>query len=210
MHNILHYFPELPEEKKNRFIRLAELYQYWNPRVNLISRKDIPNLYLHHVLPSVFIAKIISFAPGTKIIDVGTGGGFPGIPLAILFPECDFLLIDSIGKKIHVVEDIIHKLDMNNVSCKVIRSEKITEKFDFVVGRAVTRFADFVQITRHCIRKQNINEFPNGIFYLTGGEVQKESSVFKDIRFFDVYNYFREPYMKEKKLVYLPVRNNFR
>jgi 16S rRNA (guanine527-N7)-methyltransferase len=201
------YFKNLNNHQRQQFVELSGLYEFWNRRINVISRKDISRLYERHVLPSLSIAVKISFKPGTRVLDVGTGGGFPGIPLAIMFPETDFVLLDSIGKKIRVVCTISDKLELNNVKAIQIRAELYAEKFDFVVSRAVTSFPEFVNLVKNNLHTKSRNNLPNGIFYLTGGDIDKEVQNFrKDIRIFDLKDTFQEPFFETKKLIYLPFR----
>lgn len=206
MREIIKYFPNINENQKQQFEALYELYADWNNKINLISRKDIGNLYERHVLHSLGIAQIIRFKENTHIMDVGTGGGFPGIPLAILFPESFFLLIDSIGKKIRVAEDIAQKINLNNVICKHSRVEEVKQQFDFVVSRAVMPLSELVKISRKNIKKEQKNALPNGFLCLKGGELQDELASFKHI--VNVYNlseYFDEEYFDTKKVVFLPI-----
>jgi len=206
MEIILRYFPDLSDIQRNNFSRLQELYVYWNERINLISRKDIDNLYIHHVLHSLAVAKIITFKPGTKILDVGTGGGFPGIPLAILFPEVKFHLVDSIGKKIKVVEDVVNQLALTNVTFENIRAEQLKSKYDFVISRAVTSLAEFVVWVQGKINKRGQHNVQNGIFYLKGGDLEEEIKPFKKkATIFDIKDYFSEEYFQTKKIIYLPL-----
>ena len=206
MEIILKYFPELNDIQRNNFARLQELYHYWNERINLISRKDIDNLYTHHVLHSLAIAKIITFKPGTKILDVGTGGGFPGIPLAILFPEVQFHMVDSIGKKIKVVQDIVTQLGLTNATYENIRAEQLKSKYDFVVSRAVTSLAEFVVWVQGKINKRGQHSVQNGIFYLKGGDLEEEIKPFKKkATIFDIKDYFSEEYFETKRIIYLPL-----
>ena len=199
------YFKNLTNHQQQQYIELSGLYEFWNRRINVISRKDISRLYERHVLPSLSIAVKISFKPGTRVLDVGTGGGFPGIPLAIMFPETDFVLLDSIGKKIRVVGTIADKLELNNVKTIQVRAELYAEKFDFVVSRAVTSFPEFVNLVKNNLHTKNRNNLPNGIFYLTGGNIDKEVQHFrKDLRIFDLRDTFQEPFFETKKLIYLP------
>ncbi len=199
------YFKNLNNTQQQQFTRLSGLYEFWNRRINIISRKDISRLYERHVLPSLSIAKKISFIPGSRVLDVGTGGGFPGIPLAIMFPETDFVLLDSIGKKIRVVSTIADELELNNVKTIQLRAELYTEKFDFVVSRAVTPFPELVNLVKNNLHKKSRNSLSNGIFYLTGGNIDKEIQNFrKDLRVFDLIDIFQEPFFKTKKLIYLP------
>ncbi len=198
------YFPDLTEDRKLKFIALNDMYRKWNDAINVISRKDIDNLYLHHVLHSLSIAKVINFAPGTTIIDVGTGGGFPGIPLAIMFPEVDFHLIDSIGKKIKVVNEISKELNLSNVTGTQSRIQDVTFKYDFVVSRAVTALPEFVAMTRKNITKRSINPLHNGILYLKGGDVSDEinASGAKHM-LYPLSKYFDETFYETKYLIHL-------
>lgn len=199
------YFKNLTNHQQQQFTELFGLYEFWNRKINVISRKDISRLYERHVLPSLSIATKINFIPGTRVLDVGTGGGFPGIPLAIMFPETDFVLLDSIGKKIMVVGTIADKLELNNVKTIQVRAELYAEKFDFVVSRAVTSFPEFVNLVKKNLLTKNKNNLPNGIFYLTGGDIDKEVQNFrKDIRIFDLKDIFQEPFFETKKLFFLP------
>ena len=200
------YFRDLTPAQIAQFERLGTLVTEWNEKINVISRKDIESLYEKHILHSLAIAKIISFRAGSKILDVGTGGGFPGIPLAILFPACHFVLIDSIGKKIKIVQDIAEKLGLNNVTAIQTRVEEVKETFDFVVSRAVTSFPDFVAMVRKNISKTQKNSRPNGIIYLKGGDFQEEIKPFKQLAEVDeIKSFFEEPFFETKKIVYLPV-----
>lgn len=204
MEIILKYFPDLSPEQKEKFSRLEPLYQYWNERINLISRKDMEGLYEKHVLHSLSIARIIRFTKGTRILDVGTGGGFPGIPLAILFPEVRFHLIDSIGKKIRVVQTLAGELNLENVTTAQIRAEQVPDKYDFIVSRAVTGLPEFVKWVGRKINPVQRNAMPNGILYLKGGDLESELKPFKKrICVFELGDYFKEPYFETKKLVYL-------
>jgi len=203
---ILKYFTGLDAGQKDKLAALQPLYNEWNSQINVISRKDISELYERHVLHSMAIAKFIRFSPGTKILDVGTGGGFPGIPLAILFPETQFLLVDSIGKKIKVVQAVAESLELKNVSAQQIRAEEIQEKYDFVVSRAVTALPLFVSWVKKNISAQQKNAVPNGIFYLKGGDLGEELAKFKKKAFVqDLSEYFSESFFETKKLIYLPL-----
>lgn len=201
------YFPELSEAQTTKLHALYNIYENWNSKINLISRKDFENIYLHHILHSMAIAKFISFRDNTTILDVGTGGGFPGIPLAILYPKCKFHLIDSIGKKIMVVVDVKNQLKLNNVSCEQIRIEKLNAKFDFIVSRAVTTFPDFVKMTRKNIKQISFNKLKNGIIYLKGGDLEHELEPFKQISVINIKDYFEEDFFETKKIVYLTTNN---
>ena len=198
------YFKNLTNRQLQQLTGLSGLYEFWNRRINVISRKDISRLYERHVLPSLSIAAKIRFIPGTRVLDVGTGGGFPGIPLAIMFPETDFVLLDSIGKKIRVVATIADKLELNNVKAIQVRAELYAEKFDFIVSRAVTSFPEFVNLVKDNLHTNCKNNLPNGIFYLTGGDIDKEVQNFrKNIKIFDLKDTFQEPFFETKKLIYL-------
>ena len=200
------YFPNLTELQIKQLEMLQDLYIDWNDKINVISRKDIDNLYLHHVLHSIAIAKYIHFTPGSKVMDVGTGGGFPGIPLAILFPEVEFLLLDSIGKKIKVAENIAKEIGLTSV--EVIHSRVENEKriFHFVVSRAVMPLPDLVKLSKKNISKDQINSIPNGIICLKGGDLTAETEPFKKIADqVTLTNYFKEPFFETKKLVYIPI-----
>lgn len=199
------YFPGLSELQVSRFSELEDLYKGWNGKINVISRKDIDLLYERHVLHSLGIAKVIQFKPKTKILDVGTGGGFPGIPLAIMFPECDFHLIDSIGKKIKVVNEVANALGLKNIKAEQKRAEEVKDKFHFIVSRAVTEFPVFYSWIRNKFLSENINDIPNGILYLKGGDLNEELKQFKKhAEIFELKNYFNEDFFETKKLVYLP------
>ncbi len=201
---ITNYFPELSEEQIQLFTKLEELYPEWNEKINVISRKDISELSIRHIIHSLGIAKYTRFVPGTKIIDVGTGGGFPGIPLAIFFPECQFHLVDSIGKKIKVVQTIAEELGLKNVTAQQERSEKIKSKYDFVVSRAVTAFPRFVSLTRHLVSDKQKNPIANGILYLKGGEFEEEIKPFnKNISVTPLTDFFEEDFFETKKLIHL-------
>jgi 16S rRNA (guanine527-N7)-methyltransferase len=200
------YFSGLTEIQCDRFVQLQELYAFWNEQINVISRKDIENLYLHHVLHSLAIAKIITFKPETRVLDVGTGGGFPGIPLAIMFPEVRFHLVDSIGKKIKVVEAVAKQLKLDNVSYEQVRAEQLKEKYDFVVSRAVTALPEFVTWVQGKISRQNRHNVKNGIFYLKGGDLDEVLQPFgKSVTIFEISDFFHEEFFATKKIIYLSV-----
>lgn len=200
------YFPNLTEQQKKQFAQLQDLYTDWNDKINVISRKDIDNLYLHHVLHSMAIAKYINFTSGTKVIDVGTGGGFPGIPLAILFPEVEFLLLDSIGKKIKVAGSIAEAIELKNVEVIHSRIENEKRKFHFVVSRAVMPLPDLVKLSRKNISNEHLNSMPNGVICLKGGDLKAETEPFRKIvDMVTLTNYFKEPFFETKKLVYIPI-----
>ena len=206
MELILKYFTHLTETQKSQFEALYALYIDWNEKINVISRKDIENLYEHHVLHSLAIAEMIHFQPGTTILDVGTGGGFPGIPLAIMFPEANFVLIDSIGKKIKVGIEVSTSIGLKNITLKHLRVQDEKAKFDFIVSRAVMPLDDLVKLVKKNISKKHINALPNGLICLKGGELQHEMLPFKkEAELFDVSDYFKEEYFETKKAVYLPM-----
>lgn len=198
------YFPELTPQQAEQYEALYGLYTDWNAKINVISRKDIENLYLHHVLHSLGIAKMLHFKPGTSVMDLGTGGGFPGIPLAILFPEVKFHLVDSIGKKIKVGQAVAEAIGLRNVSFRHCRGEEEKGQFDFVVSRAVMPLGDLVKIIRKNIRKEQINGLPNGLICLKGGELAQEVLAFKNRAILaDLSEYFLEEFFKTKKIVYV-------
>ena len=202
---ILKYFPNLTDEQKERFAALDGLYRDWNAKINVISRQDIDALYEKHVLHSLSIAKVVNFKPGTEILDVGTGGGFPGIPLAILYPMVDFHLVDSIGKKIKVVQEVANALGLKNVKAEQARVEQLTTTYDFVISRAVTRLKPFLGWVRYKIHKSGNNDRPNGVLYLKGGDLGEELSEITDrYRVYDLSDYFDEPFFETKKLIYVP------
>lgn len=206
MQQILKYFPELSEKQQAQFAALEELYSEWNSKINVISRKDIDNLYEHHVLHSLAIAKAINFRPGTKILDFGTGGGFPGIPLSILFPECDFKLIDGTGKKILVAKEIANAIGLENCSPTHLRGEEEHGLFDFVVSRAVMPLPDLIKIIKKNISKKQINATANGVICLKGGNLEAETSQWRKIaEITEISNWFEEDWFKEKHLVYVPL-----
>jgi 16S rRNA (guanine527-N7)-methyltransferase len=202
---IFSYFPELTESQKQQFAKLEEVYAYWNERINVISRKDIENFYLHHVLHSLAIAKIVQFKDFTEIMDVGTGGGFPGIPLAILFPGANFYLVDSIGKKIKVVKEVSESLGLKNVKAEQIRAEQVNQTFDFITSRAVTSLPDFVKWTGYKFHKKSFNKIKNGILYLKGGDISEELNEIKRFKkkVYNLPDYFAEPFFETKKLVHI-------
>jgi len=203
---IYHYFPRLTGKQKEQFRQLGELYLHWNAQINVISRKDIERLYVHHVLHSLGIAKFINFRPGTHILDVGTGGGFPGIPLAVLFPEVRFDLIDSIGKKIKVVREVAAAIGLENVEAYHIRAEQLDGKYDFVVSRAVARLADFVPWVANKFSKEDKNAIPNGILYLKGGDLREELNEAKlRAEVYPLSDYFDEDFFETKHIVYVPM-----
>lgn len=204
MEIILKYFPDLTEEQRRQFVALYDLYIDWNAKINVISRKDIENLYEHHVLHSLGIAKIINFRPGTSIMDLGTGGGFPGIPLAILFPEVKFHLVDSIGKKVRVATEVANAIGLKNVTFRHARAEEEKQLFDFVVSRAVMPLADLLKIIRKNITPKQQNALPNGLICLKGGELANETMPFKNKTvMYDLKDYFKEEFFETKKVVYV-------
>lgn len=205
---IFNYFPELTDHQKNQFTQLGDLYREWNDKINLISRKDVDNLYINHILHSLGIAKVISFKSGTSVLDVGTGGGFPGIPLAILFPEVKFHLVDSIGKKITVVNAVAEAIGLKNVRAEQIRAEQIKSKYDFVVSRAVTRMKEFYVWVNNKIKDESLHSLDNGILYLKGGDLEEEMNELKK-RYsqYDLTEFFKEEFFETKKIIYLPIFN---
>lgn len=201
---ILKYFPDLTEEQKRQFAALYDLYLDWNSKINVISRKDIENLYEHHVLHSLGIVKVIRFRPGTQIMDLGTGGGFPGIPLAILFPEVYFHLVDSIGKKVRVASEIANSIGLKNVTFRHARAEEEKGKFDFVVSRAVMPLTDLLKIIRKNISSKQQNALPNGLICLKGGELGNETMPVKNkTTLWDLKEFFEEEFFETKKVVYV-------
>jgi len=198
-------FPDLTDYQIKQFKDLTILYENWNNKINVISRKDISELNIRHVLHSLSIAKVINFLPKTKILDVGTGGGFPGIPLAIMFPEVLFHLTDSIGKKIKVVQAIANDLGLKNVVAEKIRSENVNQQYDFIVSRAVTNMSNFVKIVNGKISSKNKNQLKNGILYLKGGDLSEELKDFKHVKSFKINSYFNDTFFDTKKIVYLPM-----
>ncbi|WDF68137.1 16S rRNA (guanine(527)-N(7))-methyltransferase RsmG [Sphingobacterium oryzagri] len=204
---IFKYFPNLSEKQREQFTQLADVYPFWNNQINVVSRKDIESLYLHHVLHSLGIAKFVTeFTAGTRILDVGTGGGFPGIPLAILFPTVQFHLVDSIGKKIKVVREVAAAIGLENVEADHIRAEELDYKYDFVVSRAVTRLGDFTPWIRNKFEKKDKNGIPNGILYLKGGDLKeeiKESRLKAELH--PLSSYFTEDFFETKYVVYIPM-----
>jgi 16S rRNA (guanine527-N7)-methyltransferase len=203
---IFKYFPHVDEHQRKQFEELRSLYSFWNEKINVISRKDIDNLYINHVLHSLGIAKVIEFRKSTDILDVGTGGGFPGIPLAILFPDTHFHLVDSIGKKITVVKNVTEALQLNNVSAEQVRAEEIKDSYDFIVSRAVTRLKEFYGWIHNKTKKTSSHPLQNGILYLKGGELDEElAELRKPYTIFHLKDYFQEDFFETKKVVYVPV-----
>ncbi|HBI02041.1 MAG TPA: 16S rRNA (guanine(527)-N(7))-methyltransferase RsmG [Flavobacterium sp.] len=206
MEEILKYFPNLSENQVVQFEKLGQLYPEWNAKINVISRKDIDELYVKHVLHSLGIAKVMEFQPKSTVLDVGTGGGFPGIPLAILFPETRFYLIDVIAKKIKVVNEVATALGLKNVKAEQLRAENVKGDFDFIVSRAVTNMPDFVSWIKDKIKKQNNHELKNGILYLKGGDLTEELKDFPNVTQYNLADYFSEEFFETKKVVHLPLK----
>jgi 16S rRNA (guanine527-N7)-methyltransferase len=206
MEEILKYFPNLTATQKEQFTKLDFLYHDWNAKINVISRKDIDELYTKHILHSLGIAKIIKFEPGTFVLDVGTGGGFPGIPLAILFPETRFFLIDIIAKKVKVVQAVAEALELKNVKTEQLRAELVKGDFDFIVSRAVTNMPDFVSWVKDKIKKKSKHEFKNGILYLKGGDLTEELKDFPKATEYNLSDYFENEFFETKKVVHLPLK----
>lgn len=203
---IFSYFPDLSENQKRQFSGLLPLYQEWNAKINVVSRKDIDNLYLNHVLHSLGIAKMTSFKPGSAILDVGTGGGFPGIPLAILFPDTNFHLVDSIGKKITVVRNVAEGIGLRNVRAEQVRAEQVSGEYDFIVSRAVTRLKEFYGWVHRKVKKDSQHSLYNGILYLKGGDLDEElAELRKPHQIFALNSVFKEEFFDTKKIVYLPL-----
>jgi len=206
MELILKYFPDLTQDQIDKFTKLEALYQDWNLKINVVSRKDIDELYIRHVLHSLAIAKLIQFKDGSKIMDVGTGGGFPGIPLAILFPECSFHLVDSIAKKLKVVNEVVEGLGLENVKTTHTRVEEIKETYDFIVSRAVAAMPTFVRWIKGRIAKEQNHELKNGILYLKGGDLAEELQDYKTAKIYNLSDFYTEDFYETKKLVHLPIK----
>ena len=203
---IFHYFPGLSDHQKEQFNQLFDLYKEWNAKINVISRKDIENLYINHVLHSLGIAKVCTFNSGADILDVGTGGGFPGIPLAILFPETHFHLVDSIGKKITVVNEVATGIGLKNLSAEQIRAEQVKGKYDFIVSRAVTRLKEFYGWIHQKVKVESKHTMDNGILYLKGGDLDEELAELKRMhQVFDLSDFFQEDFFETKKVVFVPI-----
>lgn len=206
MNKLIHYFPELTSSQISQFETLVELYNYWNSKINLISRKDINEIEVRHFLHSLSIAKFFSFKPKTNVLDIGTGGGFPGIPLAVIFPEVNFHLTDSIGKKIKVVNEIKNNLGLKNVYAEHIRSENVKNSYDFIVNRAVTNMSNLVSLIGDKISNiNNHGSINNGIISLKGGDLENELNPFKNSKIYQLNEFFDEPFFETKKIVYLPI-----
>ena len=203
---IFHYFPDLTPRQRQQVEQLQPLYREWNEKINVISRKDIDNLYVNHVLHSLSIAKVIHFLPGAEILDVGTGGGFPGIPLAIRFPDTQFHLVDSIGKKITVVREVTKALGLVNVSCEQIRAEQLKDRYDFIVSRAVTQMKEFYGWVHNKVKRESAHKLDNGILYLKGGDLDEELNQLKrPYKLYELTDYFHEEFFQTKKIVYIPI-----
>lgn len=203
---VFNYFKELSDAQRNQFSQLGNLYKEWNDKINVVSRKDIENIYVNHVLHSLGIAKVMSFNKGAQVFDVGTGGGFPGIPLAILFPETEFYLVDSIGKKITVVKEVASALNLKNVKAEQIRAEQVKQKFDFVVSRAVTRMKEFYGWVHNSVNPKSSHTLDNGILYLKGGDLDEElNELKKPYSLYNLPDYFKEEFFETKKVVYMPI-----
>ena len=203
---ILKYFPNLTEDQIEQFKKLESLYQDWNLKINVVSRKDIDELYLRHVLHSLAIAKVLEFKDGSKILDVGTGGGFPGVPLAILFPECSFHLVDSIAKKLKVVDEVVQGLGLTNVKTTHSRVEDIKGTYDFIVSRAVAIMPTFVHWVKGKIAKQQNHDLKNGILYLKGGDLTEELKEYKTTTIYNLSDFYSEDFYDTKKVVHLPIK----
>jgi len=206
MELILKYFPDLTETQINQFEALESLYKDWNSKINVVSRKDIDELYLRHVLHSLGIAKVMKFAVNSSILDVGTGGGFPGVPLAIMFPKCKFHLVDSINKKLKVINAVTEAIELKNVKTTHSRVEAIDETFDFIVSRAVTAMPEFTKWVKGKIARKQQNELKNGILYLKGGDLTDELKQYKNVKAFLLSDYFEEEFFETKKVIYLPLK----
>jgi 16S rRNA (guanine527-N7)-methyltransferase len=203
---LVKYFPDLDDNQIKQFEKISEVYKDWNQKINVVSRKDIDEIYIRHVIHSMGIAKIQAFLPGSRVLDVGTGGGFPGIPLAILFPETEFTLVDSIGKKIKVVEEVVEELGLQNVKAINDRVENISGEFDFIVSRAVAVMPSFVHWVKGKIAKHSLHERKNGILYLKGGDLSEELELYRTVEVFKLSDVLKEEFFDTKKVVYLPMK----
>ncbi|MFJ1365301.1 16S rRNA (guanine(527)-N(7))-methyltransferase RsmG [Capnocytophaga canimorsus] len=206
MEAIKTYFPDLTPQQLTHFEMLKPLYEQWNAKINVISRKDTDFFYQRHVLHSLAIAKVQLFLPESQVLDVGTGGGFPGVPLAILFPQTQFILVDSIGKKIKVVEEVVQALGLTNVTAVQTRVEQVNQEFDFIVSRAVTQMPEFVKWVKRKIKKESKHSLKNGILYLKGGDLTKELAAYEKVQLFPISDFFSEEFFETKKVVYLPLK----
>lgn len=206
MELILKYFPNLTQDQIEKFTKLEELYKDWNLKINVVSRKDIDELYLRHVLHSLAIAKVIDFKSGTKIMDVGTGGGFPGVPLAILFPECSFHLVDSINKKLNVVREVVAGCGIENIKVSHTRVEEVKDTYDFIVSRAVAAMPTFVHWVKGKIAKTQNHELKNGIIYLKGGDLTEELKTYQTTSIYNISDFYEEDFFETKKVVHLPMK----
>ena len=202
---ILEHFPNISQNQIEQFTQLGDLYNFWNQQINVISRKDMDNFYLHHVLHSLSIAKILEFKAFTEIMDAGTGGGFPGIPLAIMFPETKFYLVDSVGKKIKVVNEVVQSLALKNVEAEQLRMEQVNRTFDFIISRAVTSLPDFLRWTSYKFHNKSFNDIPNGILYIKGGDVQKELKEIKKFKkkVYNIPDFFKDEFFETKNVVHI-------
>jgi 16S rRNA (guanine527-N7)-methyltransferase len=198
------YFPGLSTKQIQQYVQLKPLYEDWNSKINVISRNDIQHLYERHVLFSLAIAKVFQFKEGTTILDVGTGGGFPGLPLAVFYPKVQLHLIDSIGKKIKVVEEVTKALELKNVKAEKIRAEEMKKQFDFVVSRALTSLPQYYELVKDRIKRDNINELPNGVIYLGGGDLEKDIKIYRAAKVYELKTFFEEPFFETKKIIYIP------
>ncbi|PZD77643.1 16S rRNA (guanine(527)-N(7))-methyltransferase RsmG [Mesonia sp. K7] len=206
MKEILKYFPDITEEQQSQFMQLKDLYQDWNLKINVVSRKDIDEIYIRHVLHSLGIAKVMPFLPQAEVMDVGTGGGFPGVPLAILFPETQFHLVDSIGKKIKVVDEVVAGLGLQNVKTSNCRVEEIDAQYDFIVSRAVAHMETFTRWIKNKVKKKSVHPLKNGILYLKGGDLSEELQKFASAKIYPLSDYFEEDFFETKSVVHLPVK----
>ncbi|GAB3170430.1 16S rRNA (guanine(527)-N(7))-methyltransferase RsmG [Telluribacter humicola] len=206
MEQILQYFPDLTDTQRSQFAQMDEVYRFWNSQINVISRQDIDTLYERHILHSLGIAKVIQFNPGTTVLDVGTGGGFPGVPLAVMFPDTQFHLVDSIGKKIKVVQEVVLALGLKNVRAQQVRAEKLDDTYEFVVSRAVTRLTPFVGWVRKSISRNSFHGLKNGILYLKGGDLDEEiQELGRRVHTYELSDYFNEEFFTTKKVLHVPL-----